>query len=560
MTKVTSAPALVLGGPEPNRRVAPVTPHRSSAQPRRAVAHLWVRLTRRGAVFMAVAIGTYVVVEVASYRAAYPNGVSAQQFMLFEDNPMSRMMQGVPHGLGTPGGFTVWDGGWFMQLIVCVWALLTTTRLLRGEEDGERSELVLAGPVRASYYTVSALAVVAGFAAGIGAAATAGLAFTGQGIEGAALYGLGLAGVAATFAGIAAVMCQLVDVRRRAAGFSVVALTLAFLLRMFANSTDGRVWARWTSPLAWMDSLAPYGSPDLRAVIPFVLLPLLLAVLAVALRTKRDLGGALLGTEAGHAPHLRMLGGPFAFAWRSNRAVLAAWAAGLAVLAAVMGALVSTMIDWLAQDQDYQRLFKQMGWDQALTTLGFVAVMAQMFSMAIVLYVVWRLGAARTEEETGRAEAMLSRPVSRVRWLGGHTALAALGGVVLLVVTGAAFWLGCVASGSHDVSLGAAMRAMLNCLPVVVLIGGLTVLTFGLLPRLTVVLPVTVTAVGYLMTILGPPLSWPAWLLDLSPFTHLAWVPMSPWAATAGIVMTAVGLAMCAVGLVAFHRRDVAGN
>ena len=338
MTRVTQAPALPADGGTRGPAPPAEARGRTNARAGVAVTRLWVRLVRRSAVMIAVAIGVYVVVEVASYRAAYPNGVSPLQFTLFEDNPVSRMMQGVPVGLGTPGGFTVWDGGWFMQLIVCVWALLMTTRLLRGEEDAGRADLVLAGRVRAGFHTASAFAVVAGAAVLIGAVAASALILSGQGARGAVLYGLGLAGVAATFAGIAAVMCQLVDVRRRAAGFTAVALAVAYLLRMFANSADGRVWARWTSPLAWLDALAPYGSPDLRALVPFVLVPVLLGWLAVVLRARRDLGGALLVTEAGHEPHLRLLGSPFAFAWRSNRAVLAAWAVGLAVLAAVMGA------------------------------------------------------------------------------------------------------------------------------------------------------------------------------------------------------------------------------
>jgi putative exporter of polyketide antibiotics len=38
------------------------------------------------------------------------------------------------------------------------------------------------------------------------------------------------------------------------------------------------------------------------------------------------------------------------------------------------------------------------------------------------------------------------------------------------------------------------MREVLNALPVVLLIGGLAVLTFGLLPRLTVAVPPTTLA------------------------------------------------------------------
>jgi ABC-2 type transport system permease protein len=62
------------------------------------------------------------------------------------------------------------------------------------------------------------------------------------------------------------------------------------------------------------------------------------------------------------------------------------------------------------------------------------------------------------------------------------------------------------------------------------------------------------------VTLLGPALSWPAWVLNLSPLTHLALVPAVPWAATAGIVMTCVGMVFLGSGLLAFHRRDVVGG
>lgn len=125
------------------------------------------------------------------------------------------------------------------------------------------------------------------------------------------------------------------------------------------------------------------------------------------------------------------------------------------------------------------------------------------------------------------------------------------------MLTGTALWLGVAASGSGEVTWDDAVRSVLNTLPVVILIDGLAVLSFGLLPRLTVAIPVTVTVVGYIVTLVGPALSWPAWVLNLSPFTHLAWVPAAPWAATSGIVTTCLGLALLGVGLLTFHRRDI---
>ena len=79
-----------------------------------------------------------------------------------------------------------------------------------------------------------------------------------------------------------------------------------------------------------------------------------------------------------------------------------------------------------------------------------------------------------------------------------------------------------MASGSVELTVTAALRAVLNTGSVVVLVTGLAILTFGVLPRLTVAIPVAVTVGGYVLTLLGPALSWPSWIIDLSPFTHLA--------------------------------------
>jgi ABC-2 type transport system permease protein len=88
---------------------------------------------------------------------------------------------------------------------------------------------------------------------------------------------------------------------------------------------------------------------------------------------------------------------------------------------------------------------------------------------------------------------------------------------------------------------------------------GLAVLTFGVLPRLTVAVPAAVTVSGYVLTLLGPALSWPGWVIDLSPFTHLAYVPAQPFAATSAIVMAVIGCTAAACGVAAFSRRDMVG-
>ena len=60
--------------------------------------------------------------------------------------------------------------------------------------------------------------------------------------------------------------------------------------------------------MGWLDALPPYGEPNLRALVPFVLVPVLLAGAAVVCARDATLGGALLRDRGGARAHLRLLG------------------------------------------------------------------------------------------------------------------------------------------------------------------------------------------------------------------------------------------------------------
>jgi ABC-2 type transport system permease protein len=538
---------------------APVRRARTAARPGRAVVRWTIRMVRRGALLLAAAAAGYMLLEVASFNRTYPNGVSAERFSIFADNPAARMLQGVPRGLDTAGSFAVWDGGWVLELVIGVWAVLVVSRLLRGEEDAERAELLLVGPARARHTTVLTLLVVLACSLVTGTAVSAALLIAGSEPIGSVLFGVGLAGFGATFAGVTAVTSQVLDVRRRAAGVAAAVMAVSFLLRMVANSTDGRAWLGWLTPFGWVDRIAPFGDPELPALLVLVVVPALLLVAAALIRDRRDTGGALLGGSDSRRPRLHELGGPASFAWRTNRPVLIGWVLGLGAYAFVLGALVTTMIDFLARDANYQRTLTDLGLTVALTVDGFVGVMSVTLGVGFALYAAWRIGAARSEEESGRADNLLTRPLTRSRWLLGHAVLTVVGDAMLIVLTGLAMWAGARVSGSDQLSVVASLRAVLNTGSVVVAITGLAVLTFGVLPRLTVAVPAAVTVGGYVLTLLGPALSWPGWIIDLSPFTHLAYVPAEPLAVTSSIVMALIGCTAGVCGVAAFTRRDIVG-
>jgi ABC-2 type transport system permease protein len=522
-----------------------------------AVTRLTIRLTRRGTLALAVGAAAYLVLEYFSYLAAYPDQASRDRLADFQDSPVVRVLQGMPHAVDVPGGFVVWDLGWALAAIIGVWALLACSRLLRGEEESDRISPVLAGPVSAGQVVRLQLAVLAGADLLIGAVAAATLASFGAGVTGSVLFGALLAGFGMAATAMTAVVAQLFASRRRVAGVASALLGAAFAVRMLANTADARGWLRWLTPFGWLDELRPYGDNRWFAVLPAYGAALLLATVAVVLRGRRDTGGALLPEHNPRRSRRWLLGGPAAFAWRGSQGLLIGWAVALGAYCLMIGSLIRIVIDMLADD-NYRRVFEAIGMDLARATEGFLATMAMMVGLMVALFGCWRIGAVRAEEAAGYAEHLLTRPVARSRWLGWHVVLTLVAATLLTLGCGLATWAG-AAFDDAGVSIGDALGAALNTMPAVVFVIGLAVLVFGLVPRLTVPLSTVAALAAYLVELMGPALDWPRWVQDLSPYHHLALVPAESVAWPAVWLLTSLGVLAALAGIVGFSRRDLAG-
>ncbi len=530
----------------------------ASAASHRAVLALSVRLVRRGALVLAVAGAAYVALEVVSYEQSYPDAASRARLATFQDNPGVRMLQGLARNVDTTGGFVAWDGGWFLETVAAIWALLAVLRLTRGDEETDRSALVLMAPLRASRVLVLQLLAVVAAGLLFGTACSVVLILYGVPPGGATLFGLGLAGFTATIAGCAALTAQLFDVRRRAVGAASALLAAAYLVRMVGNSMDTWSWLRWLSPYGWMDNLEPYGDRGWSALALLMLTPLALVALCSMLRGWRDAGGAILASTDNRRAHNRLLGTPLAFAWRCSRGVLLAWAVGLAAYAVLIGSLLPTLVDYLADDPGLRKALATYGIEVKDITRGMVSFMSTMFGLAFALYACWRIGAARAEEDAGRADLLLVRPLTRRRWLGGHLVLTVGSVVLLAVTTGLSMWAGGRLAGA-ELSVADALGATMNTVPVALVFTAVAVLLLGARPRVTVVLSASAAGVAYLLPVLGSALSLPVWVRDLSPFQHLAAVPVHPYALTSGLVMLGLAAVVAALGVAAFTRRDLTG-
>jgi polyether ionophore transport system permease protein len=524
----------------------------------RAVATLTTRLIRRGTIAIALGVGVMMVLEAFAFSQGYPDEASRAALTMWGRDPGIRMMVGQPIAVETVGGFAVWDAGLYLTLVLGAWALTTSARVLRGDEEHGRADLLLVGPIRPGRALAAQLLVLIGACGLVGAVVGLALAASGAQVWGSALYGALMVGYCATLVGLVGLACQVFETRVGALGFSGSVLVGWMLLRMVSNSQDSRAWLGWLTPTGWIDQMR--GFEENRwwvLIVPLVAAAVLMAG-AVGLREHRDSGAGILVGREGHRSRAWGLGSPLGFAWRAQLGMLLAWAAGIAVAALVVGAMLRTVDEFLAGDQGFIDLLAAMGMEVSDLTGGFVSMWAILLGLVIAVFSAFRMGVTRAEEASTRAEFLLTGPVRRWEWLGGHV-LCLVASVLLLSLTAAmALWLGAVATGA-PLRVGEAFAATFNAVPMIAVFAGLSVLVFGTVPRLTVVVGASAAVAAYVLEVVGPMLHWPQWVLAVSPFHHLAAVPVDAFALPATIVMVVIGTALAVGGIVGFQRRDLVG-
>jgi ABC-2 type transport system permease protein len=150
--------------------------------------------------------------------------------------------------------------------IGAVWGLLIATRLLRGEEDAGRWQLVLAGRVRAERATGATLAACFVAVSVVFAGTTLITLVAARDSDvtlpasSTLLYGASLAIARRVRRGRRA-PSQL-DARRVATGLGMAVFAVAFVVRMIADAGDSTKWLLWFTPFGWIERMRPYTDND----------------------------------------------------------------------------------------------------------------------------------------------------------------------------------------------------------------------------------------------------------------------------------------------------------
>ncbi|GAA4478373.1 exporter of polyketide antibiotics [Enteractinococcus fodinae] len=470
--------------------------------------------------------------------------------------PVARMFTGPALGLDDPTYERFFAAGYapYLFIIAALMNIFLVTRHTRAEEQSGRAELLRAS-VLGRHTMLTATLVVAGLA-NLGAAAIVTVLTLGAGYPaaGSVLVGVATGATGMVFAGITAITAQVNEFSRAASGMAGAILGAAFVLRALGDMAEpGGSALSWASPLGWAAQTAPYVHDRWWPLALSAGLAAVTIAIAYFLQDRRDFGASLVPPRPGNTRAHPMLGHPLGLAARLQRGGFLGWGFGILALGVIDGLFTQAMLD--AADAMPPEMRAVFGTEQLLD--GYVGFLASFIAILVAAYVVYAIQTLRTEEGSGRADTVLATPVSRAGWLGSHLTVVAAGAMLILLITGLGTGISAAAVTGEAFLIGDVLWAHLATAPAILVVLGLTVGCFGLLPRFMTLVGWLAVAIIAIVDLFAELLDLPDGFRALSPLWHLPRVPVEDFEPTPFVVLLGIAVVTAVLGLIGFRRREI---
>ena len=525
-------------------------------RPAEALARRSLFAARRRTLWFAGLLFLYGLAQVVGYTKAYPT--AAERLNLantFGNDAALKLFYGTPYHIETVGGYVAWRVGGIGALAAAFFGLLAAVGAFRGEEESSRFEIVAAGAITRRAAFIARLAAIGATIIVLWLAVGLGVLTGGLSVAGVAFFALTVVAVACVYTSVGLVASQLMPTGGGALQLGVAVFGIDFLVRVVADIGNHPVM-HWLLPLGWAEEARAFTTPRPAVLLLPLVATVALALVAFAIERRRDEGEAVFAPRDTARADPRLLGSPTAFAARSRALGLAVWLAATAFFAVIVGTLAKSVIAGLTPDM--RRQLAKLGSSNLLTVEGVLGLYFLFFVVEIAAYCCVQIGAARGEEAQGRLETLFALSADRVRWLGGRIVLAAVGATLIALAAGLGAAIGASLSGA-SVSYPKLIAAGLNCLPASALFLGVAALLIALVPRQGTELAYGLVAVAFVWYLVGGLLGAPGWLVGVSPFDQIGFVPATAFRAGPAVVMLLIGLVAAAAALILFRRRDLVG-
>lgn len=471
-----------------------------------------------------------------------------------EGNASFIAMAGPTRALNTIGGQVTWQASAFGAICVGLMSMFLIGRHTRAEEESGRDEVLRASAISSSATTTAAVIVTAIANLAVGVCVSLSLISYPLAAEDSWALGLGLVAAGLVFTAVALVAAQITSTTRATYGIAGAFIGVSYLMRAIGDIGPG--WLSWLSPIGVYQRLYAFSGVRWWPVLILLAVAVVVGAVGFWLRTRRDFGGGLLVARPGPPRASRTLADPrrisaLGLAFRLQREQLIGWCVGMLVAGVAFGSL-GTDVDSMFGDGAAADAWT--GGAADLVT-GLYSFMLVMLALLVGVYAVTSALRPHHEEQAGRVESLVATGLSRSRWLAANVAVTVIGTLLVALMAG----LGMVLALDLISGLDDAWRyfgPMLGYVAPALVLSGLARLCHGLIPRFAGLAWAGVGLVAVVL-VFGELLNLPRWVIDLSPYSHLALAPLESfsWGGFAGVLVVAILLSLAGQG--AFRRRDV---
>ena len=530
-----------------------------------------LRDSRLGVLVVGGVLGFMVLAGGAEMTSAYGTLAARRELDALATTlpPVMRGLYGNPLNVGTIGGFVSWHYGAYLTLLAGLWSILALSSTLAGEARRGSLDLAVAAPLPRALIAIEKLAghvtalLIAAALIAVAAWATGAVfaAFPGDEIPpGAALsFGAGIA-LKALMAGSVAFLLAAFVGRGIAAGIAGAVLFGGYVVTSYRavvpafDVVADLSWLGWTADHLPLAGRSDWGSLGLVAVASGVLL-----AVGVAGFVRRDIGITGTTRMPGLPRVLLGTGGPVRRSFSEVLPMSVAWGVGLGLYGLLMAAASRAFVDEMAKAPSLlamaQSMLPGMDWT---TPVGFLELLFVDFGLVLVglaaATLVWgRMG----DESEGRAELLLTTPLTRARWAVVNGIGAWLGVALMIVIVAAALVIGLSAAGGE---IGTPLGGMAVLALYGAALVGIGIGVGGLVgPTLAAPVVMGFAIATFLVDLLGPALSLPDWLQQLALSNHVGEPMLGTWDLGGMVVCLVLAVGGLALGAWGFQRRDVRG-
>jgi ABC-2 type transport system permease protein len=329
------------------------------------------------------------------------------------------------------------------------------------------------------------------------------------------------------------------------------------MLRMIADGSHQLAWLAWATPFGLTARAAPYADNRIFPLIVLGAFPIVLAGAALFATRYRDLGDGIVAVPDSRAPRIRLLQSIGGFALRRTWRTMLGWATGIAASFLLVGAMLAYIRELFQTNRRLAELAAAAGMGGHNLVPVLAAALFSLLAVATGLYAAMRLAAMVADEKAGRWTLLFAQPISRARLVSTEI-MVTVGGVSVLHCSAAvALWSGAEITGA-PLQLSASLAGALNSLPVALLAAGAAAVGVGWLPSAAGAIGALPALGGFLVNVIVQTTKAPGWVVNLSPWAHLAAVPETPpnWAATA--IFLLIGAILTGLGVYGYVQRDLA--